>query len=79
MQSSALQAGVYKSIGVYNLFMRQTIGVGGLHGNQFAKKIDPPIYIGISSYLLLFLMNANTSETTYSDGFAERMAGTRQL
>ena len=32
-----------------------------------------------TSYLLPFLMNTNTSETTWSNGLAQRLAGTRQL
>ena len=32
-----------------------------------------------TSYLLPFLMNTNTSETTWSEGLAERTAGTLQL
>ena len=71
-------------VGVHNakaeecttLYMRQTvkinIGVGGLHGNLFAKNRPTKIIkLGIlrirkqfTTYLLPFLMNTNTSETT---------------
>ena len=55
-----MQRVVQEYITLYN-----TIGVGVLHGNHFAKNIcQKKLGIECASYLLPFLMNTSTSETT---------------